>query len=213
MIAKHTKQKSIPFIKKYGIFILTLIITLVISLSGTNHSLFFFINEHHTIFPDTVWETINYIAWPSTGILPILLILITLIFHREKTRNVILLILIFIIIFYLLKTFTHEARVYIQYQTSTFYWLNNFPKTISQSESYLSFPSGHVGNMAIFIFTLSYLFAQNKFWLRTLLLIPLALTMLARICTGWHFPLDVLAAVLIAFILVQICMNLNINIR
>lgn len=187
-------------------FLATLIATLYIQFTGINHALFFTINAQHALLPVSIWGWINIISSPSSGILPILLLIITACFRRHKIRQVILLIVIYYIVFYCLKISFHMPRPYIQFNPLSFYWLYWFPHDNSITQAYASFPSGHTGNAAIFVFTLSYLFAQNKYWLRTLLLMFLILVMLTRICTGWHFPVDVLAGALIGFVLTRLCL-------
>lgn len=205
------ENKSISLIRNYWLFCLTLFVTFFIWFSGINHALFFAINEKYYLFPVSLWEIINYVTKPTTGILPGLLLIITFVFRRDKIFNVIILLIVYFLFFYILKTGAHEARPFVQYDPSTFYWLSDFPEGAPIPRMYNSFPSGHTGNTAIFAFSLSYLFAQNKRWLQILLLLFIVLTMLARICTGWHFPLDVLAAALIGYLLVQICMNFQIR--
>lgn len=187
-------------IKNYWLFILTFIAIITIWLTNTNHSLFFAINSQHVILPTAIWNAIIFLTLEKNGILPLLLLIITFIFRREKVVNVILLIAAYYVLFYLLKITFHEARPFIQHNPLTFHWL---PQPDIATRSYRSFPSGHTGNMAIFVFALSRLFAQNKLWLRVILLVLLVFTMLAQICTGWHFPIDVLSSALIGFILVE----------
>ncbi|MBP9727335.1 MAG: phosphatase PAP2 family protein [Gammaproteobacteria bacterium] len=193
--------------KNYWFIFLTVIAALAIWLTKTNHSLFFYVNSHHNLLSDATLNAINFITWFDSGILPIALITITLLFRRDKLLNVILLIVTYMIVFSLLKFVFHEARPYIQYNPQDFYWSSSTPQENSK-DAYRSFPSGHTGNTAIFVFALSYLFAYQRFWLSSFLLLPLALTMLVRIGTGWHFPLDVLCAALFAFILVEFTMRL-----
>lgn len=196
------------FILKHYWFIFFLVIAaLIIWLAKINHTLFFYINSHHYVLSDTILNTINFITWFDTGILPISLIVITFLFRREKLLNVIFLIVAYMIVFSLLKFVFHEARPYIQHNPHDFYWLSSTPEE-NLDDAYRSFPSGHTGNIAMFVFALFYLFASKKLWLRTFLLLPLVLTMLVRIGTGWHFPLDVLSAALVAFILVEVTMRL-----
>ncbi|MES2204609.1 MAG: phosphatase PAP2 family protein [Pseudomonadota bacterium] len=199
-------EKHMPIIKTYWFFIVTLIVTLGIWLIGANHFYFFKLNTLHVLLPDDLWIKINYITYSRSYILPALLIIITLLFKREKTLNVLLLIICYYVLFNYMKDFFHEARSYIQYDPATFYWLH--PNDTGVSNAHRSFPSGHAGNAAIFFFTLSYFFAQHKLWLRTILIAALAFVMLARIATGWHFPLDVLASAIIGYVLTKIFLNL-----
>lgn len=202
-------------IKNYWLFFLTFISIIGIWVTHTNQFLFLTINAYHTIFPASFWELVNYISGPSSRILPILMIIIVALFRRDKILNVFLLIFAYFAVFDVLKNLVHEARPFMQLDAVSFYFLSPLPRAslMLNVDAYRSFPSGHTGNMTIFVFTLSYLFAQNKPWLRILLIFSLALVMISRICTGWHFPIDVLSAALIGFILTQICMTLNIPIK
>lgn len=196
------------FILKHYWFIFSIVIVaLIIWLGKINHALFFYINSHHYLLSEVMLNTINFVTWFDSGILPVSLIIITLLFRRDKLLNVILLIAAYIVVFSLLKSTFHEARPYIQHNPHDFYWLSSTPEE-NLEDAYRSFPSGHTGNIAVFVFALSSLFALNKVWLRTFLLLPLVLTMLVRIGSGWHFPLDVLSAALVAFILVEVTMRL-----
>ena len=65
--------------------------------------------------------------------------------------------------------------------------------------------------MAIFAFSLNILFFSNKKGLQFLMLALVIVTALARICTGWHWPLDVLASGLIGYLLVKICFVINLK--
>lgn len=205
---ENSQKKFFCFLKTYGLFFLTLAITLVIWLTNTNHELFFTINAEHSWLPDFVWKAIIFISWEKTFFLPVVLIIITWFFRRNKILNVLFLIVAYYVLYYVLKISIHEARPYIQHDPSFFFWLSQ-PNVLTRA--YRSFPSGHTGNMTIFVFTLSYFFAQDKLWLRTLLIIVLLFTMLAQICTGWHFPIDVLMSALIGFVLTQLCLNLPIR--
>jgi membrane-associated phospholipid phosphatase len=43
------------------------------------------------------------------------------------------------------------------------------------------------------------------------MLLLLILTAFARICTGWHWPLDVIASGLIGYLLVKVCFAINLK--
>ncbi len=190
-------------------FILVLLGTLAIWATGQNHPLFFKINAYYTIYPDSVWDTLNFISAPRNNILPVILFVLTVFFRRDKLIRVIILLVAYYAVFYLLKIGVHEARPYIQFNPLDFHWIPENIGTNAKS-AYRSFPSGHTGNTAVFVFAVAYLFLQSKplTWykkaLQVLLFLFLVLTMLARICTGWHFPLDVLTAGMIGYLLVAI---------
>lgn len=201
-IERCNMTQYMRFIRDYYFVLLAILAAMMIWLTGTNQALFFELNKLHILLPDSIWEGINYITYSKTYILPTLLIITTLLFQREKLLNILLLIICYYVLFNYMKEFFHEARPYIQYASTTFYWLH--PGMTTEFQPYGSFPSGHTCNTAVFVFTLSCFFAQHKCWLQALLTGGLILVMLTRIATGWHFPLDVLLSAIIGYILTKI---------
>ena len=120
-------------------------------------------------------------------------------------------IITYFVVFAALKIGFGEARPYITLDINTFYWLNMYEDAVKSA--YQSFPSGHVGNMAVFAFALSSMFFKDSRFLQFLMLLLVIITGITRICTGWHWPLDVIASGLIGFLLVKICMPLNLSKR
>jgi membrane-associated phospholipid phosphatase len=110
-----------------------------------------------------------------------------------------------------LKHLLSHPRPYISLDHHAFFWLNRFEDAVGSAHS--SFPSGHAGNMAVFVFSLYHLFFEKKPWPQLFLVLLLLLTMVARICTGWHWPMDVLASVAIGFVLVQWCFSFSVRRR
>lgn len=203
MICPVTKQKI------SWLFFVFLILALGIGFSGVNHNLFLVINSHHALLPDGIWLTFNFVSYSKYFILPILLLLITLSMRREKAANIVLLIIAYYIVFAILKKLVGEARPYIVLPEGSFYWLNHYENAVKSA--YKSFPSGHTGNMAMFAFAISSMFFDNKKGLQFLMLLLVLFTAFARICTGWHWPLDVLASGLISYVLVKICLSINLS--
>lgn len=195
-------------LKKHPLFILMTIVALFIWISGINGALFLFINAQHNILPDSVWDAINTLANPAYGILLLAPLLLALIFRRKKVFNILLLILAYCLVFKVLKTFVHEPRPFITYDLKDFFWIPISNAHLSHYKVMDSFPSGHAGAAAIFTFSTIHLLGEHKRWLRVLLIAFLILVMLTRVCTGWHFPLDVLVAALLGFVLTEICWNL-----
>ena len=193
------------------IFFLFLALGVSIYYTQSNQILFLIINSKHNILPVQIWEFINFVSYRKYLILQILLLLITFLFKKEKLANVVLLIITYFVVFAALKIGFGEARPYITLDINTFYWLNMYEDAVKSA--YQSFPSGHVGNMAVFAFALSSMFFKDSRFLQFLMLLLVIITGITRICTGWHWPLDVIASGLIGFLLVKICMSLNLSKR
>ncbi len=179
-----------------------LILALGIWATGSNQQLFYAINHEHGLLPDQIWSFFNLLSYSRFFILPVLLLLIASSLKREMLPHVIILITAYYVVFYVLKAAVGEARPYIVLPEGSFYWLNHFENAVKSAHK--SFPSGHTGNMAVFAFAISSMFFGGKKGLQFLMLLLVAFTALARICTGWHWPLDVLASGLIGYLLVKI---------
>ncbi|MCC2625824.1 MAG: hypothetical protein K0R14_1697 [Burkholderiales bacterium] len=188
--------------KDYVLFSGFVIVALIIGLFKLNQPLFYTINSLHVILPAIIWKTLNFLSYSKFFILPLLLLIITAIWRKDRLKQVAILIIAYYLVFQVLKVVIGEARPYVVLPQNSFFWLNQFENAVKNA--YKSFPSGHTGNMAIFVFALSAMF--DKRWLKNLLFILLLLVGLSRICTGWHWPLDVIASGLIAYLLVQICL-------
>lgn len=168
-----------------------------------NHSLFMFINSHHSILPDAIWGFYNFVAKPQHFILPILLLAITFAYRRDMFFHIVLLLVTFYLLFYGLKLAIGEPRPYVVLAQDSFYWLlsgDSNPTKIA----YKSFPSGHTGLAAVTAFSLIALFFNNKKLLQFILFVIVCLVGLSRICTGWHWPIDVIASGLIGYFLVKV---------
>jgi membrane-associated phospholipid phosphatase len=197
-------QSIINTFKKHPFFIAIFIATVLIWLASLNNPLFLFINQGFKLLPLSFWNTINNLSNPSYGILSLIL-LISCCFRREKLLNIVMLIIAYYIIFQFLKTIIHSPRPYIVYNAGEFFWIPLSSSDFSQAAGMRSFPSGHTGQAAIFVFASIHLWAENKrLWLRTLFIAFLGIVMLTRLCTGWHFPLDVLTGALLGFVLTEI---------
>lgn len=196
--------KSQPLIPPYSLvlFLLSIAGGVFIWYSGLNQEVFLLINHQHGILPDDVWLAFNMLSYSKYFILPTLLILATILLRRDKLLNVILLIGAYFVLFAALKHLIGEARPYIVLPQDSFFWLNQYENAVKSA--HLSFPSGHTGNVAVFAFGLNYLLFANKKWLQFLMFMLVIMVALARICTGWHWPLDVLASSLIGYVLVKI---------
>jgi membrane-associated phospholipid phosphatase len=189
--------------KNYVWFFLLLLLTIGIWLFKLNQPLFYAINNQHAALPVIIWEALNFISYSRFFILPLLLLILTAIFRRDKFIPVVVLILAYYSVFAGLKQLVGEARPYMVLPANSFYWLSKFENAVTSADK--SFPSGHTGNMAIFVFTVMALFVPQSTLAKTLLFLLLVMTCLARICTGWHWPVDVLASALIGYLMVKIC--------
>ena len=196
-------------LKDSWLFLIFLALAIVIWLSGKNHELFMIINSHHDLLPNVFWVSFNLVSYSKFFILPVLLILITVAKKRSALPNVLLLIVLYYLVFATLKKLVGEARPYIVLPENSFFWLNYFE--VAVKSAYKSFPSGHTGNMAVFAFAISNMFFANKRGLQFLMLFLVVATAFARICTGWHWPLDVISSGLIGYVLVKICFAINLS--
>jgi|LauGreDrversion4_2_1035121.scaffolds.fasta_scaffold73140_3 membrane-associated phospholipid phosphatase len=203
------QQQNKPAIYNWGIFTGFLVLALGIWLSGSNQALFLAINHEHGILPNVIWGAFNLLSYSKFFILPILLIVLTFSLKREQILNVLLLVIAYYVVFAALKVAVGEARPYIVLPEGSFFWLNYFEDAFKSAHK--SFPSGHTGNMAVFVFAVSNLFFVNKKGLQFAMLLLLILTAFARICTGWHWPLDVIASGLIGYLLVKLCFAIDIK--
>lgn len=201
----------ISTLKRHPFFLLALVTTIIIWITGLNGPLFLLINAQHNLLPESFWIALNTLSDPHHGILPLIL-LISCCFRREKILNIVILILAYYVIFQVLKLSIHAPRPYIVYKSGAIFWSQLSSSDFSQKSAMRSFPSGHAGEAAIFVFALIHLWAESRklLWLRIFLITFLILVMLARICTGWHFPLDVLCAALLGFILTEFFWSLPI---
>ncbi len=188
------------------LFTLFTIVALIIWGAGFNQRLFYEINGLAKYLPGKIWLIISYITYLKHLILPIILLLITFFYKKDKTLKIITLFGLYLVVFFILKKIFAEPRPFIVLPPNSFTWLIG-GEDVSGSE-FMSFPSGHTGLVAIFIFALNRLFfMQNTFthkFIRFISFVLLALVAIARVATGWHWPIDVIASGLIGYILVQI---------
>lgn len=187
----------------YIIFSLFLLAAILIWGLKLNQVIFYKINQLHTLLPDYIWQAANIIAYTKFAILPIILLLLTFFFRRSKLLNVILAIVLFFVIFWGFKKIFGEARPIVVLPHDSFFWLK-FIKETSLSNNYMSFPSGHTGNMAVFVFSLMGLFFPRSKLARLVLFLLLIFVGVARICTGWHWPLDVIISGMVGYLIVKI---------
>ncbi|MFN8769625.1 MAG: phosphatase PAP2 family protein [Neisseriaceae bacterium] len=198
-------------IRNYWLFIFFTLLAIGIYAFNFNQKLFLIINSIHGILPDNIWLAINYIAAPRHFILAVILVLLALLFRRNQLARLLILIALYYILFFGLKRLIGEARPFIVLPAESFHWLNQVESPIGRE--YMSFPSGHSGLIAIFVFSLISLFSIDNKLVQFVLLLFLILVCMARVCTGWHWPLDVILSALIGYLLVKICFCCQRNYR
>lgn len=192
-----------------AIFFIALGLDAYIWFDQLNNQLFLMINHYHTILPDEVWDKINMIAYTKYMIAPTILILATSVFRRDKLVNVVILIGAFFIVFAALKYIVAEARPFVILPHDSFFWINDFEDSVKSA--YRSFPSGHTGNIAMLAFAMNYLFFYRCKILQFVMLLLVIFVGVARICTGWHWPVDVITSGLISYVLVKIILSINLS--
>lgn len=198
--------KLFPWYSIIG-FLIASGLAIAIWFTGSNQELFITINQLHTILPSDVWSMINMVTYSKYFIMSGLLVLFTLFGRRDKLLNSLFLIFLFYLVVAGIKHIAHEARPYVVLAPDSFFWLKTF-EDISKS-AYQSFPSGHTGNVAMFAFAMNYLFFSRNKTMQFMMLLLVVIVALSRVCTGWHWPLDVLASGLISYILVKISYSLS----
>ena len=194
MISFNTINLKSKFI---NLFILILAI-LTINIFGLDTFLFYKINSYHYLLSDNIWKAINLLAYSKYSILLLILLLITYKYKKQYMLRVLLLCFSYFISFYLLKKLFHEPRPYAVLSSSSFYFIPHFENYLKSA--YMSFPSGHTGQVAIFVFAVFELFKPNSL-IKIGLVLLLLLVGIARICSGWHWPTDIIASVIFAYII------------
>lgn len=195
--------------KDYFFVYILILITFVIWGGNYNYLLFALLNSHHTILPNKYWEMLENIADVRLYIYPFLLIILTVIFRRQKLFNVVILLVSSYIILSLLQSYFNISRPFMILPRGSFFWLGSYGD--SDDLGYPGFPSLHIGDLAIFSFALNNLFFKDRFWVEFLVLLRILLISIARVFAGWHWPLDMLGTLLVSYLLVEICMGLKFN--
>lgn len=180
--------------------ILSLFLVIVIYLTHTNQMVFLKINSLHFILPDFIYKSINYVTDPHHYILLVSLVAITYIWKRKFLVNVVIICLLYLLIFSAIKHLLPEARPFVVFNPMSINLLGYNP--MDNAADYHSFPSGHVGNIAIFIFTFNLLFIKNKNVIQLIMLFLIVVTAFTRIVSGMHWPIDVLTSGFIAYLIV-----------
>ena len=151
---------------------------------------------------------INLLFDPKKVLVPLTLMLITLIFSRKNAVTINFLIIIYYATFFLIKYFIHMPRPFIVFNHLHHLYIHKY------LSAYNSFPSGHVGGVAIIIYSVIKLLPQNNIYdivMNIVALIVLSVVGIVRIYSGVHWPLDVLAGWIIGYLLVEIAFSLKLR--
>jgi len=187
--------------RSYIWFLIVAIISVFILVLSQNQSVFMAINSLGFDIPYMLLQFFNALSAPSHFILPIILILSTYIFSRQNIYKIVFILITYYAVFALLKHSVHEVRPYVAMSINIFYFL---PDGDTVKSAYQSFPSGHVGLAAVFAFSISRLyFAKNRL-MQLICLLFVVVIGLVRVISGWHWPLDVLCAGMLGYIIVTL---------
>lgn len=195
--------------KAKGLVFAFFLIILFIGVMGLNKPLFYLVNSWHVFLPDFVWNIFNTVSYSKLFILPGILLISTWVWRREKILNVLLIVIAYFVVFQIIKVLASEARPYVVLPVDSFYLMSGLQDLAK--DAFRSFPSGHAGNAAIFTFTFIKLFLERKSAIRYLMYIFLVMVLFARVCTGWHWPLDVMSSTLIGYIIVQLLYSIKLD--
>lgn len=200
-------RNVLDFIQKEWIFCLFFSFTYLIYFFELNQKLFLILHFMNFHIPKIIFTLINFISYAKHFILSTVLLASVFIFKNDKLKNVILLIALFYIFFSILKITHDELRPYAFYSYNLAAFINDCEDAIITYNK--SFPSGHIGNMTIFVFSLIQLFFYNNRVIKFMLYTLLVLTSIVLINTGCNWPLDILISCLFAYILVKICFSIK----
>lgn len=157
-----------------------LVTMLIIGITGTNRSLFLFLNDFFYFQPESIW--INITLFGDAAMVLILL----LPFVEKRPEFVIksfLAALIATLFLHGFKEFLTVPRPPAIYSADMIHQLGN-------QFSASSFPSGHA--TAPFTLACMVIFLFNDFRIRSALILYASVIALSRIATGVHWPIDIL---------------------
>ncbi len=193
-------------LKKHLLFLILIISLGIINCYDLNLVVFTFLNKQHTLLPNTFWRLINSLSYIKYGILPIILFISTFYIDKKYIKLVVILYMVNLLFLTILKDTIIEARPYVVLAQDGVFWLNYAENAIKNA--YKSFPSGHTGNMAIFVFIFLKILDLKQYKHQTkykyCLLLLLFLTAITRVITGWHWPIDVIFAMVLAYFIVEL---------
>jgi len=179
----------------WGIPAFALVSMLMVGLTGTNRSLFLFLNEFFYFQPESVW--INITLFGDAAMVLILL----LPFITKKPELVIksfLAALIATLFLHGFKEFLTVPRPPAIYSVDMIHQLGN-------QFSASSFPSGHA--TAPFTLASMVIFLIKDIRIRSTLILYASVIALSRIATGVHWPIDILGGMFFGWLSAYISMR------
>lgn len=158
--------------------------------------IFLLINQLENRFLDPFVLGIDWIT--EGGLLWLLICFLIFIFEKiEKKRKIILILLALLLNSWLVNV---PIKTVLFCRTRPFDVIEGV-KVLGKMWENCSFPSGHVATSVAALLVLFYLFSQlRKNWLIILSIIFILFLGFARIYVGMHYPLDVLAGIIVGSI-------------
>lgn len=179
----------------WGIPAFALAAMLLIGITGTNRSLFLFLNHLLYFKPESIW--INITLYGDAAMVLILL-LPFINKYPELVIKSFIAALIATLFLHGFKEFLTVPRPPAIYSADMIHQLGN-------QFSASSFPSGHAA--APFTLATMVIFMVNDTRVRTALIIYASVIALSRVATGVHWPIDILGGMFFGWLSAFICMR------
>lgn len=172
----------------WGIPAFTLLSMLIIWLTGTNQSVFLFLNKLLYFKPEDIW--INITLFGDAAMVMILLLPLL------KTRPDI--VAKTVIAAFIATLFIHSFKYFLSVPRPPSVFSASEMHQLGNQFAHSSFPSGHA--TAVFTLAAMVIFMVNDTKIRIALLIYAGLIAISRIATGVHWPMDVLGGSLFGWL-------------
>jgi membrane-associated phospholipid phosphatase len=183
--------------RTWGIPLFLLACMAVILWNDTNIDVFFIINGFSGLTGEKLWALLTFF---SDGLVTFVILLPWI---RSKPRIVWAVLMAALISTVFIQAIKHLAQVP---RPPDFLAPEHF-NLIGPGWTSNSFPSGHAS--MVFVLAGVFFFTTSKIWLRPILLVLASLVAMSRIVVGVHWPLDVLAGVVIGWISIWIALKLS----